>query len=85
MRDRRSTHVKVRKGKQNWGSKRFKLAWTSNSHDLFSRSISSANVKKKKKNRLSHVSGDFETDICDEIEGESSVVGSRRDMQVLVF
>ena len=51
-----------------------------NSHDLFSRSISHVNMKKK---GTAHVGGNFESDICDEIEGESGVVGWGRDIQIL--
>ena len=42
--------------------------------------LSSAGVKKQ---GSAHVGGDFESDVCDEIERKSSIVGWRRDMQVL--
>ena len=36
-----------------------------------------------KKHGSAHVGRDFESDVCDEIERKSSIVGWRRDMQVL--
>lgn len=36
-----------------------------------------------KKQSSAHVGGDFESDVCDEIERKGGVVGWRRDIQVL--